>query len=105
MANPRLARRSMPLASARRTDRAFVKPHAGRMRIRRVSTTLEFSMLIDALRRSRPHRPSRHVGPALLVWLLLGCAASAHAETGYDLWLRYRKIENVALRDQYRRTI
>ena len=24
---------------------------------------------------------------------LLGCAASAHAEDGYDLWLRYRPIE------------
>src|SRR4051812_44801906 len=73
------------------------------MRIRRVSTTLGFAMLVDALR--PPRLGTLRLPAVLLAWLLLGCAATAHAETGYDLWLRYRPLENTALRDQYRRTV
>src|SRR5215208_6693879 len=34
---------------------------------------------------------------------ILGQGASARAETGYDLWLRYTAIEDTAQRDAYRR--
>jgi alpha-glucuronidase len=42
-----------------------------------------------------------------LVVAILGLAPTgrAGAETGYDLWLRYRPIENAQLRDEYRRAI
>ena len=40
---------------------------------------------------------------ALLIALLLPVAA--HAETGYELWLRYPAVENDALRAQYRGSI
>jgi alpha-glucuronidase len=42
---------------------------------------------------------------ATLLLYLLACAGSARAETGYDLWLRYRPVEDAALRDQYRKAI
>jgi alpha-glucuronidase len=44
----------------------------------------------------------------LIAAVLLACAlvpVAARAEDGYDLWLRYAPIENVALRDAYRQTI
>jgi alpha-glucuronidase len=48
-------------------------------------------------------RPS---GLALFVLaVLLFSASRLTAETGYDLWLRYRPIEDAALRDSYRRAI
>jgi alpha-glucuronidase len=37
--------------------------------------------------------------------VLAALSGHARAEDGYDLWLRYRPIENVALRDEYRRAI
>ena len=40
-----------------------------------------------------------------LVCLVLGATATARAETGYDLWLRYRPIEDAAVREQYRKAI
>jgi alpha-glucuronidase len=37
--------------------------------------------------------------------LLAASTARTHAEDGYDLWLRYRPIENVKLREEYRSAI
>jgi alpha-glucuronidase len=42
---------------------------------------------------------------ALVVCLMLLCASTGGAETGYDLWLRYRPIDNADLRAEYRRSI
>ena len=36
---------------------------------------------------------------------LAAAAAPAHAEDGYDLWLRYAPIESAPLRDAYRQAI
>jgi alpha-glucuronidase len=47
----------------------------------------------------------RFVRAALLVALSLAYAPAARAETGYDLWLRYRPIEEAAVREQYRKTV
>ena len=41
----------------------------------------------------------------LVVCVLLLSTARAYAETGYDLWLRYRPIEDATLRDRYRQAI
>jgi alpha-glucuronidase len=41
----------------------------------------------------------------LLVYVVLASGANARAETGYDLWLRYRPIEDAARRQQYRQAI
>lgn len=34
--------------------------------------------------------------------LLLCCMQWAHAENGYELWLRYQQVDNLSLRDAYR---
>ena len=41
----------------------------------------------------------------LSVCLVMGCAAVARAETGYDVWLRYRLIEDSGLRGRYRQAV
>jgi alpha-glucuronidase len=41
----------------------------------------------------------------LALALLCGAPAGLFAETGYDLWLRYARVEDAALRAAYRRTI
>ncbi|PWV56232.1 alpha-glucuronidase family glycosyl hydrolase [Chitinophaga sp. S165] len=41
----------------------------------------------------------------LLLMLLLCCIQPLRAEDGYDLWLRYKRIDNNALLSTYRRTI
>jgi alpha-glucuronidase len=40
-----------------------------------------------------------------VVLALAAVVTNARAEDGYDLWLRYRPVENAALRDAYRRAI
>src|SRR5262245_46286898 len=40
-----------------------------------------------------------------VILLLTACLLSARAEDGYDLWLRYRLIDNLALLQQYRSAI
>src|SRR5690349_12303253 len=45
-------------------------------------------------------RSPRPIGRWLLTILLVFPAAQAHAETGYDAWLRYPRIDN-AVRDRY----
>jgi alpha-glucuronidase len=56
----------------------------------------------DAWRRASRFQAA--VIPAL-IGLVLVTAVRAEAETGYDLWLRYRPVNDSALRKSYRRTI
>jgi alpha-glucuronidase len=48
---------------------------------------------------------SRFVVGVEICLAVLAWSTDARAEDGYDLWLRYRPIENVALRDEYRSAI
>jgi alpha-glucuronidase len=51
-------------------------------------------------------RSVRRFSSTLAVLSALAAApAPAHAEDGYDLWLRYAPIESVPLRDAYRQAI
>jgi alpha-glucuronidase len=45
------------------------------------------------------------IGWRLLAALCFFAAVIGRAETGYDLWLRYRPVEDVALRDTYRQIL
>ena len=46
-----------------------------------------------------------HVTSLVVAILAVLSTGRAGAETGYDLWLRYRPVENAQLRDDYRRAI
>src|SRR5260221_13159388 len=45
----------------------------------------------------------RRRGALLLAALALGAAAPSEGETGYDLWLRYVRVEDEAQRTAYRK--
>ena len=48
----------------------------------------------------------RQFSSTLAVFLaLVALPVAAHAEDGYELWLRYAPIESVPLRDAYRQAI
>jgi alpha-glucuronidase len=42
---------------------------------------------------------------AIAICVLLGTAGAAHAEDGYELWLRYQRIADSTLLNQYRSTV
>src|SRR5690349_4052663 len=44
-------------------------------------------------------------GFMIIVTVIFGSAISAHAEDGYELWLRYHRISDAALLKQYRSAI